>query len=142
MSKFMDVLMMARTVLKSIPGIQSCQIGLEANLSADDYPLIRIVPQRLLAQDNGPFRRKMEVVIYFGAPLSEVGDGLEAVYAKLLSLEEEIKARITRNLSKTAKEAGLPLKAEHIDTLADDDRLPHYKLFALRVQIEAGDLQV
>ena len=37
----------ARDALADIPGVVSCKIGIEKNLSPADYPMIRLVPSRL-----------------------------------------------------------------------------------------------
>ena len=43
----MTALEAARDALALIAGVASCKIGLEANISPADYPLIRVVPSRL-----------------------------------------------------------------------------------------------
>ena len=43
----MDDLNAARDALALIPGVQTCAVGLEEVIGADDYPLIRLVPSRV-----------------------------------------------------------------------------------------------
>lgn len=128
-------LTLIKTILASVPGIASCRIGLEAAITADDYPIIRIVPTRLIPQEVGQ-RRQMEVLIYFGAPLLEASDGLEAVYETLLEMEQSIKDVLTLTVVKTARDQGQYLKTQYVETITDEDRLPHYKLFAMRWRVE------
>lgn len=128
-------LTLIKTVLASVPGIASCRIGLEAAITADDYPIIRIVPTRLIPQEVGQ-RRQMELLIYFGAPLLEASDGLEAVYETLLEMEQSIKDALTLTVVKTARDQGQYLKTQYMETITDEDRLPHYKLFAMRWRVE------
>jgi hypothetical protein len=52
-------LTLIKTVLASVPGTATCRIGLEAAITADDYPVIRIVPTRLIPQEVGQ-RLQME----------------------------------------------------------------------------------
>lgn len=129
-------LTLIKTTLAAVPGAVSCKIGLEAAITPDDYPLIRIVPVRLLPQDVGQARRQMELLIYFGAPTLEASDGLEAVYSTLLTMEAAIKERMTLTVVKTARDTGEHLKTQYIETVTDEDRLPHYKLFAMRWRVE------
>lgn len=37
-----------KAALATVPDVMSCKIGLEANMTAEDYPMIRIVPSRLM----------------------------------------------------------------------------------------------
>lgn len=128
-------LTLIKTVLASVPGTATCRIGLEAAITADDYPIIRIVPTRLIPQEVGQ-RRQMELLIYFGAPLLEASDGLEAVYGALLEMEQAIKDALTLAVVKTARDQGQYLKTQYVETITDEDRLPHYKLFAMRWRVE------
>lgn len=128
-------LTLIKTVLASVPGTATCRIGLEAAITADDYPVIRIVPTRLIPQEVGQ-RRQMELLIYFGAPLLEASDGLEAVYETLLEMEQSIKDALTLTVVKTARDQGQYLKTQYVETITDEDRLPHYKLFAMRWRVE------
>ena len=105
-------------------------------IAPDDYPLIRMVPTRLLPQEVGSTRRQMELLIYFGAPVLEVSGGLEAVYSTLLAMETAIKDLMTLTVVKAARDTGEYLKTQYIETITDEDRLPHYKLFAMRWRVE------
>ena len=132
-----DMLTLIKTVLaEKVPQVASCKIGLEAAIAADDYPLVRIVPTRLVPQEVGQARRQMEVLIYFGAALLEASDGLEKVYESLLEMEMQIKDALTLNVVKTARDGGQYLKTQYVETITDEDRLPHYKLFAMRWRVE------
>ena len=128
-------LTLIKTVLASVPGVSTCKIGLETAITPEDYPLIRLVPTRLIPQEVGQ-RRQMELLIYFGAPLLEARDGLEAVYETLLELEAAIKEALTLTVVKTARDQGQYLKTQYVETITDEDRLPHYKLFAMRWRVE------
>jgi hypothetical protein len=128
-------LILIKAVLARATGATTCRIGLEAAITADDYPIIRIVPTRLIPQEVGQ-RRHMELLIYFGAPLLEASDGLEAVYGTLLEMEQVIKDALTLTVVKTARDQGQYLKTQYVETITDEDRLPHYKLFAMRWRVE------
>lgn len=124
-----------KEVLRGIPGVQTCAIGLEATITPDQYPLIRIVPTRLAPQEVGQ-RRRMAVTVYFGAPLLEASDGLEAVYETLLGLEAAIWRAVVADVVQQARGAGCLLKSVYVDTILDEDRLPHYKMMASRFELE------
>ena len=42
----MAALEAVRNALAALPGVTTCKIGMEDNISPADYPLIRIVPGR------------------------------------------------------------------------------------------------
>jgi hypothetical protein len=135
MTPFAQLTLM-KTLLAALPGVASCAIGLEAAITPADYPLIRIVPTRLLPQGVGQDRRQLEVTLYFGSALLEGYDGLETVYEVLLGREAQINDLMTLALVTAARDQGAYLKTEYIETICDEDRLPHYKLFAMRWRVE------
>ncbi len=77
MSDPMAVLNALLIPLAAIPGVNTCRIGLEASLTPDDYPIIRLVPSSLapssLGAINGP--RILSLTVYFGAQLLEATEG-------------------------------------------------------------------
>ena len=130
-------LTLIKTTLAAAPGVASCKIGLEAAITADDYPLVRIVLSRMVPQEAHSTRRQMELLIYFGAPVLEASDGLEKVYETLLAMETALRDRMTVGVVRTAREAGEYLKTQYIETVFDEDRLPPmYKIFAMRWRVE------
>jgi hypothetical protein len=131
-----DLLTRIKTTLASVPGVASCRMGLEANITPDDYPLIRIVPTRLSPPATGNGRRQLEVLIYCGVPRLEAHDGLEKVYEELLTLEGQIVEAMQFALVQAGLNQGEFIEPEFIETVTDEDRLPHYKLFALRWRVE------
>lgn len=129
-----DTMLAVRDHLGALPGVQTSRIGLEANMTPADYPIIRIVPGRL---SNGPTmtRRKIEALIYFGRPIHEFsGDpsspnttGLEELYAGLLEMEAGIVAAL--------RTVPGGVSCVYRDTILDEDRTEAYKLMCLRVEI-------
>ena len=119
----MAALEAARTALAAIPGVASCKIGQEANISPADYPLIRIVPVRITP--GRPYaNRTCEVLVYFGMDRSEAEDGMEPVYAALFDLEAAI-LEVLRTL-----------QGRWVETLTDRDELPAYKIMAIRCELQ------
>lgn len=96
----------------------------------------RIVPSRWLPSTGPNSRHHLELLIYCGMPLLEASDGLEAVYAGLLALEEAIREQMQFALLQAGLDAGVFLRSEYLETITDEDRLPLYKLFALRWRVE------
>ena len=130
-----------RNALATIPGVASCKIGLEDNITPDDYPLIRVVPSRMapgtMTVGNAHLTRKGDVLIYFGMPVQafdDVADAdgrvrLEKVYAALFEMEAAIIGKIN------PPPAGV-LSARYLETITDEDRLETYKLMAVRAEVE------
>lgn len=117
----MDVLEAARDSFATIPGVKSCLIGIEKNISPADYPMIRLVPIRITL--GRPYdKRTSETLIYFGMDKSE-SEGLEDVYAALFDLEAKIIEKIKA------------LDGRVIETLTDEDRLDTYKLMTIRAEL-------
>lgn len=131
-----DLLTQLKTTLAAVPGVASCQIGLEANITPADYPLIRLVPTRLRPQDDVGDRVLLELTVYFGDALLEAADGLETVYEGLLAREEAIRQAVLFGAARAAWTTGQRMTARFIDTLFDEDRLPHYKMMASRFEVE------
>lgn len=124
MSRLNDVLVSMVGALAGVGGAKTVRLGLEANVTPDDYPIVRLVPTRAAPLANHP-HRKVEVLVYFGDRLLDF-DGLAAVYARLLDLEEQIVAVVG---------SGAGWKAVHVDTVFDEDRLPAYKIAAARFDV-------
>lgn len=119
----MDSLEHARDALAAIPGVASCKIGIEANISPASYPMIRLVPSRITP--GKPYSgRTTEALIYFGAQTVN-SQGLELVYSDLFALEESI-LNVLRALG-----------SRYIETITDEDRLDAYKLMVIRCEIHA-----
>jgi hypothetical protein len=115
----------ARDVLADIPGVVSCKIGIEKNLSPADYPMIRLVPSRL--SPGRPYSaRTIQTFIYFGAAVTE-SEGLESVYAALSAMELSI-IEVLRTL-----------QGRYIATVTDEDRLDTYKLMAIECELAEPD---
>ncbi|MBE2294768.1 MAG: hypothetical protein IAF00_07445 [Phycisphaerales bacterium] len=132
-----ETLVYLREVLKLLPDVASCKIGLEANIVPESYPLIRLVPSLLLPQEVGALRRRTRLLVYFGVNLLESSDGLEAVYEGLLNQEQAIRDAMMRTAVKAACSQGKRIKVEYVDTITDEDRLPLYKLMASRFEVES-----
>ena len=132
-----ETLVHLREVLKLLPDVASCKIGLEANIVPESYPLIRLVPSLLLPQEVGALRRRTRLLVYFGVNLLESSDGLEAVYEGLLNQEQAIRDAMMLTAVKAACSQGKRIKVEYVDTITDEDRLPLYKLMASRFEVES-----
>ena len=121
----MTTLEALRDALAAVPGVASCRVGLEDNISPADYPLIRIVPNTITP--GRPYaNREAECSLYFGAPIANSA-GLEAVYSALFDLEAQILAVVRA------------FGGSYLDTITDEDRLPMYKLMVIRARITAAN---
>lgn len=114
-----------RDRLAKVEGVKTCKIGVEKNLSPNSYPLIRIVPRGRREAELPS--RAMEITIYAGVPTHDFEDGLDGLYRQLFELEERIREAIR---------AGNGYKVKWQETIDDDDRLPAFKLIAMRYRIE------
>lgn len=118
-----EILGALRDRLSDVAGIQTCKIGLEPNMTPADYPIIRLVPSIIGPSDAS--RRKLDLLVYYGAPL-QAFDGLDAVYGELLRLEEQIVERMR---------IGDGYRIRHVETITDEDRISTYKLFMSRFEV-------
>ena len=112
--------------------VRTARIGLEAGMSPADYPIVRLVPSRLQRSDLDEAAglaglRGVEVLVYFGMPIVEADAGLEDLYRQLFLME-------------VALIAALPVAGDYVarwqETILDEDRVPGYKLMALRVLVD------
>lgn len=123
----MPVLEALRDLLGAVPGVQTSRIGLEATMTPEDYPIVRIVPSRVGPSDFISELRATECLIYFGRPIHEFTDGLEALYAELFTMEAALIAALPRSGDWVA---------QWRETITDEDRNDAYKLMALLVQVD------
>lgn len=123
----MPVLTSLRNTLAAVPGVVTCKIGIEANMTPADYPMVRIVPSVTRPSALLDVIRSHECLIYFGQPVHEFEAGLEALYTGIFALE-------------VALINALPLSGEWVarwqETITDEDRVDGYKLMALRVVVD------
>jgi hypothetical protein len=117
----MATLEAVRDQLRLIDGIVSCKVGFEEDLSPADFPMIRLVPSRIIP--GRPYHgRECETLIYFGAPIAN-SEGMEAFYAAMFELEGKLLAVLRAGGHR------------YRETITDEDRLDAYKIMALRVDI-------
>lgn len=118
----MSTLEAVRDALVSLPGVASCRIGIEANIAASDWPMVRLVPSRILP--GRPYaNRTVDLLVYVGDDTTN-SEGLEDVYANVLALEGQVLDVVLR--------AG----HKYIETLTDEDRFSAaYKLMVLRFEV-------
>jgi hypothetical protein len=122
----MAALEAVRDQLAAIAGVASCKIGLEANISPASYPLIRLVPARIVP--GKPYAgRTGETLIYFGTQTAN-SQGLEFVYSELFDLEASMLEILRAN------------GCRYVETITDEDRLDAYKLMTMRVDIPEPSL--
>lgn len=121
-------LLTLRDALAELDGLSSCQIGLEANISPEHYPLVRLVPARFTP--GRPYgNRTCEVLLYFGARIAN-SQGLEEVYRGLFALETAILGSLRT------------LGVRYVETITDEDRLDTYKLMAIRAELTVETVTV
>lgn len=121
------VLQALRDALAQVPGVVTCKVGIEANMTPADYPMIRIVPTRM-QYSSVISRRRIDVTVYFGKPTHEFTDGLQELYWALFDLEAEIISY--------ALQASPVFVCLYVDTIADEDRVDGFKLMAVRLTVE------
>ena len=122
----MPLLTAVRDALAGVPGVKTCKIGLEADMTPADYPIVRIVPG-IIKPAGVITRRRAEMLVYFGQPIHEFDDGLETLYADLLNMELAIVNAI---------EDASTFVGFYRETITDEDRLDAYKLMAVRAEVE------
>lgn len=121
------VLTSVREALAAVEGVRTCKIGMEASITPDDYPLVRLVPTKL---EEGVARGQVnaiETLVYFGLAVHEFEGGLEALY-------EQLFARWVA-LMDAMRRASAVHSVQHLETILDEDRNEAFKLLAIRVRI-------
>jgi hypothetical protein len=121
--------------LKTIDGVQSCKIGLEVGMTANDYPMIRVVPTRIISADNNPGRRTVSVIIYVGVKIFEGPESLAKLYAELLDFESAVRAKVMFEMVSDIRKQGFFIKTEYVETIFDEDRVPLFKLIAIKLNV-------
>jgi hypothetical protein len=125
-----QILEAIRDQCATLPGIETCQIGIETPIVPDAYPILRVVLSEMQElDDTAPGRTMMSLIVYYGEsvrPLSE--GGLESQHEWLLDMEALIKRAIV---------PGQGWRARWVETVWDEDRVPGFKLFASRFEVWA-----
>lgn len=109
-----------RDALAQIPAVASCKIGIEVNITAADYPLIRLVLED--SEDaNTLYRESTTLAVYAGCKLFDfAAGGIEAQYEWLLATDVAIREAITSAPSESL--------AVWKRSVYDGDQLPGYKV--------------
>jgi len=116
-----DAVFALRDLLSAVPGVASCKVGFEADISPADWPIVRIVSDT--ETPGRPYgEATMGATIYFGMPIASA-EGLEAVYEALLDLRDAI----------TEALRGTELRWRQI--VYDSDRITTYKLAAISIEL-------
>lgn len=122
----MRALLNLKRALENVPDVMTCKIGIEASMTPEDYPMVRIVPT-LVRDASVISQRQTEVTVYFGKPIHEFEDGLEALYASLFEMEGRLI---------DAAESNSSVFCQYQETILDEDRIDGYKLMALRMMVQ------
>lgn len=112
--------------------VKTARVGLEAGMSPDDYPIVRVVPSVVRPSDLSDQAelaglRQTEMLVYFGEPITEADAGLEELYRRLFAMELALIEALPRSGDWVAR---------WLETITDEDRVPGYKLMALRVLVD------
>ena len=111
-----------RDAFAALPGVETCKIGLEANISPQDYPLIRLVVVRMTP--GRPYSaRTVELRIFVGWDASEAANGLESVYEALLALEDSVRDTLQA------------MGGRYLETITDEDTLQPFKMLVVRAEV-------
>lgn len=120
-----------RDCLAGAGGAKTCRIGLEASISPDDYPIIRIIPSETEERVNNG-GELATLTIYYGHPVDESSTdedgeniGLEGVYKVQSDMRDEILARLD--------DSGLPVA--YTGTVFDQDSIAGYKMTGLTARM-------
>lgn len=123
-----EILEGIRSSCAAIPGLKTCQIGIETPIVPDAYPMLRVVLSTCRERNEGdPWGPILEILVYYGEmvrPLNETGLGDQLEW--LLGMEDKIKSAII---------PGNGWRAHWIETVWDEDRIPGLKIFASRFEV-------
>lgn len=128
MNSINNVLDSMKRKLSVIPGVLTCKVGLEANISPKDYPIIRIKVAGFMKSDKVGSTRIADLWIYFGLPLVEGSISLETIIERLMILEEAVI---------DATRIGEDYRSTYIRTIiSDPTEISHYQLAVVVLQVE------
>lgn len=126
MASVWPTLAAVRAALAVLPGVATCKVGFEANMTAADYPMVRIVPSKI-ADGTNLQQRGTEVMVYFGQPIHEFTTDLEGQWQSLLTMEDAILKKL---------QASPGFFFGYRDTFLDEDRIEAYKVLVIRGTVE------
>ena len=118
-----------RDKLATIEGVKTCMVGMESTMTPADYPMVRIVPSRILPAQQAVSRRVCDTLIYFGMDSHEFDGGLEQLHWKLLAMEQLLIAAAEANSGSYT--------ALYRETIMDEDGVQPFKMMALRFDLYA-----
>jgi hypothetical protein len=108
--------------LQTLTGIKTFAIGLEPSLNADHYPIARIVLESSKREHAGWV---VVATVYVGDAIS-VHTGTDEQLEQATQLQQDALAALRTRAT---------WRVESRETLYDADRVPGYKLAAIRVEI-------
>jgi len=128
MNAINNVLDSMKRKLSAIKGVTTCKVGLEANISPKDYPIVRIKVAGFRKSDKVGSTRIADLWVYFGLPLVEGATSLETILSKLLEMEE---------LVIDATRIGEDYRSTYIKTIVSDPtEVAHYALCVVILECE------
>ena len=112
--------------LSAVQGLKTCAVGIEANLSPADYPLVRIVPNQFRKAESSHYRI-CDLYVYFGLPLTEGVTSIESIYSQLLEMEQQVieATRIGDNYRSTYQK-----------TIVSGSEVEHYRLMVVVLETQ------
>ena len=125
-----EILKELKNLFELLEVFKSVKIGREADMTADSYPLCRIVPSKTIAKDFLSF--SYTINIFVGIDLKAFED-LEMTYKELSTLEANaIEALNKKHLIVDSILHSIKV----VEILGDEDTLENYKVSIIKIEIE------
>ncbi len=127
-----EILTTLRDRCAALPGIKSCQLGIETPMVPDVYPIVRIVVSVERHDDSiKPWDTVMELLVYYGEMVRPLKTGeINDQLTWLMEMEDRIRQAIA---------PGQGYRARWIETVWDEDRVPGLRLFCSRFHVWGSD---
>ncbi len=119
----LESVLFLKNLLSGIAGVQTCDVDLEPNISANDFPLIRIVAGR---SQRGDRKITHSITIYAGVDIKKHSGG-KAAYIALYGIENAIRATVPKINN------GKLYNWE--DTISDEATLGNFRVLAIRYSV-------
>jgi len=119
----LESVLFLKNLLSSIAGVQTCDVDLEPNISANDFPLIRIVAGR---SQRGDGKITHSITIYAGVDIKKHSGG-EAAYVALYGMEEAIRMKIPKTDENKIY--------NWTETISDEATLGSFRVLAIRYAV-------
>ena len=113
-----DACMIVKNELVNISGINTVQVGIEAQMKPSDYPIIRIVPTKEFPAEYSSIKDGVDFMIVLGIINKTPLNDYEVTYRELSGYADSVKGALQNSVNGNFRWK---------DTIHDNDEFQSYK---------------